>query len=198
MVFRKVKKETPPTGIESAVQLILGGFYSYEKPENPKNALYCLYPSDPSGDPEFLSIAKDCMACLLNPSSAVINQCHSILKCEIQKEKLVQNYLEAGGTPTFPERGTVLTFTSGIDQTLLDCIPEQESACYELTFYGFESILSSKSSESNFTIKINYHEEHDFLQIETKRMTDHMIEHIQQVCKKHGRTLVECNRVSDY
>ena len=189
MFFKSAKNKTPPTGTERMVRLTCGGFYLQEKPESPENALYCLYPLDESGDLEFAAIAKECAGMLLKRFPAVINQCHSIFQEDMQKEKFAQSYLEAGGKPIFLENQTVLTFTNGMDQTLLDCISEQEFACYEFTFYGYESMNRAKSREKDYIIKIDYHEEHDFLQIEMKSMTDYIIKQIQEICKMHDRVL---------
>lgn len=195
MFFKRVKKKTAPTGTERMVGLACRGFYLHERPENPKNALYCLYPLDESGDLEFASLAKEYAGILLSQFPAVINQCHSIFGEDVQKEKFAQAYLQAGGKPFFLENQTMLTFSNGMDERLLNYISEQEFACYEFTFYGYESMIFAKSREKDYIIKIDYHVEHDFLQMEMKSMTNHMIKQIQEICQKHDRVLTGYDQI---
>lgn len=89
----------------------------------------------------------------------------------------------------------MLTFSNGMDERLLDYISEQEFACYEFTFYGYESMSSAKSREKDYIIKIDYHEEHDFLQLEMKSMTDQIIKQIQEICQKHDRVLTGYDQI---
>lgn len=190
MVFRKSKQKIcTPLGKDAQVALISGGFYSHEKAESPENSLYCLYPLDAGGDVEFATLAKEYAASLLNRFPAVINQCQSIFSEDIREEAFFHAYLKTGKKPIFTKGRTVITMTEGIDDQLLDCIPKNESAHYELTFYGFLSPLSAKFKKSDYAIKVYYHEEHDYLQLEVPHIADFILEQLLEICKKHQRKL---------
>ncbi|MBU5627825.1 hypothetical protein KQI82_12980 [Oscillibacter sp. MSJ-2] len=191
MLFRKTDKRLRQSiKNDTRIQLGTGGFYDHEVSENPMYSLYCLRPLDESGDMMFPALALECAAQLLSGFPRVVNRLSCVIDSyQLKEEPFVLTYQSLGGNPIFLDSRTLQTTTEGIDRKLLNCIPEKESQCYELTFYGFETMLMDNFYSKAYQMELFYHEDHDYLLLEMLAMTDEVVEKIRKICKNHGRDL---------
>jgi len=190
-------KERPSVFKDSdkAIHLCPGGFYHDEKPIRPLHQLLCIYPHEVDGDISFAEFALRCAGRILTDYPFVLE---SIIGRDTHSpdcRPLIESHCSAGGQFLLAEKTRLLAKVNA--PTLVKLIHEYDRRFFECEFYAYREELSGPQMQaavcdlrnSDFALRIFYHECHDYLLIETAEDPLSCTKSIQEICSLEGRKI---------
>lgn len=180
---------------DRAICLSPGGFYHYEKPIHPRNQMLCMYPYETDGDVSFSEFAFRCAGRILEDYPFVLESIVKYDTSSINCLAFAEKQQSIMGNFIIADESHLIAEVSG--PTLIRLIPEPDRRSFECNFYGYRSTFSAENvqnlcgslQEKDFSLKIVFHEIHDYLLIETPENLSICIEYIRDLCYQEKRKL---------
>ena len=180
---------------DRAIHLCSGGFYHDEKPISSSHQMLCLYPHEVDGDISFAEFALRCAGLILANYPFILE---SIIGCDAYSPDcypLIELHRSTGRQFLLAKKNRLLATVHA--PTLVNLISEYDRRFFECEFYSYREVLSVEQvhsaandlRNSNFSLRIYYHECHDYFLIETSEDPSTCIKHIQGLCSREGRKL---------